>query len=238
MKRFKLLLIISLCLCSCSSRKTETSISGCDIFDECGNIAETEGTSFKEIYESLNGAENSSGKSYRVIEIAEDHPFVQTDVKTVLQRIENKESFYLYVGDEMCPWCRSVIEKAIEVSSLYQIKEIAYLEIWDEKGAEILRDKYVVEDGKLILETEAAQGYKQLLECFDELLSEYVLNENDQSYDTGEKRIYAPNFIYIENGIARKLVTGLSDRQQDSLEELSAEILADETAIFEAFFNS
>jgi len=98
MKKIIVVLILLLGLSACE-KKEEPSISGCDIFDECGDSVEAQGESFKEIYESVNGKESSSGAIQRTITIDEDHPFSKTDPQTVIQRIENKETFYLYVGD-------------------------------------------------------------------------------------------------------------------------------------------
>ena len=54
----------------------------------------------------------------------------------------------------------------------------------------------------------------------------------------GEKRIYAPNFIYVNNGKAVKMTEGISDKQKDAFEELSDEILEDEEKLFNEFFNN
>ena len=51
--------------------------------------------------------------------------------------IENKETFYVYFGDELCPWCRSVIEKFIEVAKKNDVKKVYYVKIWDDDHNEI-----------------------------------------------------------------------------------------------------
>ena len=50
------------------------------------------------------------------------------ETKDILKRIDNKETFYVYFGDRLCPWCRSVIEKSIE-----RLEEISKMikEIYD-----------------------------------------------------------------------------------------------------------
>ena len=69
------------------------------------------------------------------------------------------------------------------------------------------------------------------------MLSEYNLtNEKEEKISTGEKRIYAPNYFYIEKGIVKNMVEGISDKQKDSREELTEEILEDEEKIFNDFF--
>ena len=193
---------------------------------------------FKNDYESLNGKENKNGKTHRTITISEDNPFVMVEPKDIVKKIEDKETFYVYFGSKLCPWCRSVIEKAVEVSKYQAIKTIYYVDVWDDEGNEILRDEYSLdEEGNPKLEKEGTEEYKKLLETFDEFLRDYTItNDNDEKISVGEKRIYAPNFIYVKNGKAKKLTTGKSDKQKDSREELTKEILADEQAAFEDFF--
>ena len=193
---------------------------------------------FKNDYESLNGKENKNGKIHRTLTISKDNPFVKVDPKDIVKKIENKETFYVYFGSKLCPWCRSVIEKSIEVANDYEIKTIYYVDVWDNEGNEILRDSYVLdEEGKPKLEKEGTEEYKKLLETFNELLRDYTItNDNKEKIEVGEKRIYAPNFIYVEDGKAKKLTTGKSEKQTDPREKLTKEILADEQSAFEDFF--
>ena len=194
---------------------------------------------FKEEYEALNGVVNKKGKEHRTVTINEDNPYIKTTPEEIVKKIENKETFYLYVGDALCPWCRSVIEKSIEVANNKDIDEIYYIEIWDDEGNEILRDKYELQEGKAVKTIPGTEAYNKLLEYFDSVLSEYNLTaENDEKVSTGEKRIYAPNYFYIEKGTAKKMVEGISDKQKDSREELTSEMLEDEEKIFNDFFNN
>lgn len=192
---------------------------------------------FKKDYESLNGKVNKMGKEHRTVTIDEDNPFEEITASELLEKIENKETFYVYFGDKLCPWCRSVIEKAIEVADEKDIDKIYYVAIWDDEGNEIVRDKYELVDGKLEKTIEGCKEYSKFLKYFDKVLRDYnVKDEDGNEISTGEKRIYAPNFIYVKNGKAIRLTTGISDKQQDSREELSKEILEDEEELFEEFF--
>ena len=194
---------------------------------------------FKNEYESLNGVVNKAGKEHRTITIAEDNPYIKVTPEEIVKKIENKDTFYLYVGDPVCPGCRSVLEKSIEVAKNSEVKKIYYIEIWDDEGTEILRDKYELKDGEIVKSIEGTDSYKKLLEYFDSLLSEYNLTDsNGEKVSTGEKRIYAPNYFYIEKGIAKKLVEGISEKQKDSREELTKEMLEDEQKQFEELFNN
>ncbi len=194
---------------------------------------------FKEEYESLNGKENSSGKIHRTITIAEDNPYEKVDPSVIVDKINNKETFYLYVGDPLCPWCRSVLEKSIEVAKTNKIKKIYYIKIWDEKGNEIFRDTYELKEGTPSLKSEGTKEYKTIIEKFDSVLSDYTLkNEAGEKVNVGEKRIYAPNFFYVENGEVKKMVEGISELQEGSRDELTDAMLEDEQKQFNELFNN
>ena len=196
-------------------------------------------TKFKEEYESLNGKTNSNGKVHRTLIIDENNPYEKVSASDILKKLENKETFYVYFGDKLCPWCRSVIEKSIEIANKNNINKIYYVNIWDDEGNEVLRDKYTLENGEVIKAIEGTSEYRELLEIFDELLTDYTLtNQDGNKVQVGEKRIYAPNFIYIKNGKPIKITEGISDKQKDSREELTDEILNDEEELFSEFFNN
>ena len=196
---------------------------------------EESGLAFKKDYESVNGKENSHGKLHRELDIPEDNVFVISSASEIVKKIENKDTFYVYFGSKLCPWCRSTIVKANEVAKAKGVSKIYYVDIWDNDGNEILRDKYTLDDkNKPVLDKEGTEEYKKFLEAFDRLLSDYTLTDKDgKTIQVGEKRIYAPNFIFIEKGVAKNLVTGLSDKLKDSL---TKEILEDEEKIYNDFF--
>ena len=204
-----------------------------------GGCANKDAAKFKEDYESLNGVERN-GKMNRTVKIDEDNPFVYTTGEDIVKKIENKETFYLYVGDTQCPWCRSVIEMAIKKAKEFGVSKIYYIPIWDEDHNEIFRDKYELnEDGTLNRTIEGTEGYNKLLTLFKDVLSDYTLTKEDGSkIETGEKRIYAPNFFYVNKGVAKKMVEGISENQKDAREELTEELLNDEANIFDDFFKA
>lgn len=194
---------------------------------------------FKEEYESLNGKTNSSGKEHRSVTIPKDNPFEKVSASTIVEMIDNGDTFYVYFGDKLCPWCRSVIEKACEVANEKKIDKIYYVNIWDDDGNEILRDKYALSEGNPTKISDGTQDYYDLLERFDSLLSDYTLTTDDgEKIEAGEKRIFAPNYIYVKDGKAIKLVEGISDKQEDSREELTAEMLKDEEEQFNNLFDN
>ncbi len=191
---------------------------------------------FKNEYESMNGVVNKNGKEHRTISISEDNPYIKTTPAKIVEMINNKESFFLYVGDKLCPWCRSVLEKSIEVAKDQNIDKIYYIEIWDDDGNEILRDKY--ELTPILTKTiEGTEEYKFLLEQFDSVLEEYFVYDTEgHNITTEEKRIYAPSYFYIKDGKVVKMIDGISENQKDSREELTKEMLDDEEKEFTSLF--
>ena len=215
------------------------AVAGCAKKDTEGTIKPTESSSaFKKDYEALNGKANKAGKEHRTVSIPEANPMQEITPKELVEKIENGETFYVYFGSSLCPWCRSVIEKAIEVANKKGIKTIYYIDIWDEEGNEILRDRYELnKKNKPVRSIEGTEEYYKFLEAFKDLLRDYTLTDSkNKVVSTGEKRIYAPNFFYVEDGKAVRMVAGYSERQKDSREELTEEMLADEEAMFNEFF--
>ena len=171
--------------------------------------------------------------------IPDDHPFVQVEAEEVLEKIKNKETCYVYVGDEACPWCRSNIEMAIKVAKDAGIDRIYYIEIWDDEGNEILRDQYKLEDGKIVKTMEGTDTYKEFLKYWGSFLEDYTLKDDDgNEIEVGEKRIYAPNYFYIENGELERFTDGSSELQEGSRDELTEEILKDQEMMFRSLFGA
>ena len=192
---------------------------------------------FKEEYESLNGTTNTNGKSYRTVTIPANNPIIISSAEEIVEKIENEDTFYVYFGSKLCPWCRSVIEKALEIANQNGIEKIYYVDIWDDLGNEILRDKYILdENNKPLKIVEGTEAYSKLITYFDDLLRDYTYKLNDETLSYGEKRIYAPNFIYIAKGKAKRLTTGKSPLQTDSRDTLTEEMLKDEEKQFDDFF--
>lgn len=220
MKNIKYLLLFAIIIC----------LTGC--------FNSKEALEFKKEYESLNGKTNSSGKKHRTISIDKNNPYIKITQKDIVKKIENKETFYLYIGDPKCPWCRSVIEQSIKSAKEYNIDEIYYINIWDKNGNEIFRDKYELKDGELTKTVDGTEEYYKLLKYFDSVLEEYTLtNDNNEKIDVKEKRIFAPNYFYIEKGKVKIMIDGISSKQEDSRETLTKELIEDEEKEFKKLFN-
>ena len=204
---------------------------------------------FKKDYESINDQVGKTGKKNRTVNIPKDNMFEEITAKEALEKIEKGETFYIYFGDKLCPWCRSIIEKAIEVAKSNKIDKIYYVSIWDNDGNEILRDKYELvekKDKKTKKTTyttkkvsDGTEEYTKLLEKLGSVLDDYTIKTSDKKkVKVNEKRIYAPNFIYIKDGKAVKLTEGISEKQEDGFAELTEEILKDEEDLFNEFFKN
>ena len=196
---------------------------------------------FKEDYERLNGTKNKIGKEHRTINISDNNPFIEVSADEIVEKIDKKETFFVYFGSAICPWCRSVIESAIKIAKEKNIKTIYYVDVWDDDGKEILRDKFEIKDNQLIKTKNGTDAYYKLLNNFNNLLRDYTIEDpviDDKEYDTGEKRIYAPNFFYIKNGNAIKLTTGKSEKLTDPRGDLTDEIKKEQEDKFRDFFNN
>lgn len=196
---------------------------------------------FKEEYEKINGDKTSySDNKYRTLKIDKNNPYVYSNAKEILEKINNKETFYVYFGSSYCPWCRSVIEKSIETAEKNNIKKIYYVDIWNGFHNEILRDTYKLNDeNEATKEKDGTKEYYKLLEKFDNLLEDYTLTTDDgEEVKVGEKRIFAPDFIYVENGVAKRITSATSEKQKDADAKLTQEILKDEENYFNDFFKN
>ena len=203
-------------------------VSGC---------ATKESKAFKEDYEKLNGQVNASGKVHRTISIDEDNPFIEVSADDIVKKIEKNETFYVYFGSTLCPWCRSTIESAIKVAKEKHINKIYYVDVWDDNGKEILRDKLEYKNKNLVKTIEGTESYYKLLEYFKDYLRDYDLTDDKgNKVETFEKRIYAPNYMLIKNGKITKLTNGKADSQKDSREELTDTLKEEQLTKFRDFF--
>ena len=193
---------------------------------------------FKEEYESFNNTSNEYFE-YRNITIEEKNPIVYSTDSEIVEKIENKETFIVYFGDPECPWCRSVIEKAMKSANDNNIDKIYYVRFWDGFHNELIRDVYELNSkNKPVEKTKGSDAYYKLLEYLDNVLKEYTLKDkNGKIISVNEKRIFLPNFVAIVDGEAKELVTGKSEKQESYNDELTKEILTEETETFNNFFS-
>lgn len=194
---------------------------------------------FKNEYEALNGKMARYKKPHRTLNISEDNPYVKTTPKKIVEMLENKESFYLYVGDPLCPWCRSVVEQSIKSAKENGIDTIYYIDFWDDNNNEILRDVYELVDGEIKQTHKATDEYTRMLElCSDSIgLRNYTVeDENGKEVEVNSKRFFGPTFLYAEGGRFKKYTDARSSLQKSPLEELTDEIKKDQAEKFDELF--
>ena len=178
---------------------------------------------FKNEYEALNGVVNEHSKIIRSVNIDKDNPFKYISAEKLVKKIENKESFYVYFGFAKCPWCRSVLPTLIQVAKELDVKRIYYVDVLD------IRDTLKIDDnGNITSEKMGTKAYYSLIALMDNVLDDYTIKDKDgNEVKTGEKRIYAPNVVKVEKGIATLLTTGISDKQTDAYMELDKDMIKD-----------
>ena len=193
------------------------------------NVSE-DAKKFKEDYESLNGVTIKDDMKHRSITIPEDNPMVYKTFKEISEKIDNKESFVVYVGFSACPWCRSVIPYVLEVAKENKIDTIYYVNVRsDNTKATDLRGYYKLDkDNKPVVDIKADENYYKVLNTLDEFLTPYTLETSKgKKVETGENRLYAPTVIVYKDGKAIALDECISDKQTDGFMELTDEIIKD-----------
>ena len=193
---------------------------------------------FKEEYEGFNGEKNDYFE-YRNLSITEKNPIIYSSAEEIVQKIENEETFIVYFGDPECPWCRSVIEQAINSANENGISKIYYVRIWNGFHNETLRDVYELDKESPVLKVKGTVSYYKLLKYFDKLLKDYTLtNKDNKTIQVNEKRIFAPSFIYVKDGNPLQLVDGISKKQENYNSTLTEEILSEEKELFDKFYQN
>lgn len=195
----------------------------------CFENKKTDAMKFKEDYEALNNKEvQNSEKKYRAISIDKNNPIVYSSFKDVYDRINNNETFLVYVGFSACPWCRSVIQYIIEEANNTNVDKIYYINVReDNTKASDLRGYYKLDDNdKVVIDIYPDKYYHAVLNTLDEFLSPFTLtNKNGKKIETGENRLYAPTLILYKNGKATLLDECISEDQEDGYEELTENMI-------------
>ncbi len=187
---------------------------------------------FKVEYESKNGKKDDHLMKMRSVSIPSDNPIIYVSCADVVNMVKDGKTFWLYCGFAKCPWCRGNIEAMLQAADDCDVDCIYYLDVYT------CRDVYELKDGEPVLKTEGDDDYMKLVELFEPVLDDYTLyDKNEEKIKVGEKRIYAPNVILINDGLAEKLTTG-SDAFEDSYGEISEELFEKQKSEFVSFFST
>ncbi len=177
---------------------------------------DVDSTKFINEYEALNEKEG-----YIKLDIAEDNPIEYADYDKLLEIIKNGTGI-IYLGFPECPWCRNALPVLFDAAKENEVETIYYMNILNE------RDSYVVEDGELVFATDkegneknGTEGYFDLLDALEDHLSDYVVVYEDEEYDVGEKRIYAPSVIFVRDGKVLGIHVSTVESQENPKEPLT-----------------
>ena len=217
-----------------------TALTGCTLFKKEHRQAALD---FKKEYEQINDKVARGDLKYRSLNINEDNPYVKVDPSEIVKKIENKETFYLYVGDHLCPWCRSGLEKAVEVAMKEGIKDIYYIDFWDDNHTEILRDLYTVEldkknKPKFTKTRDANPEYVKILDAVKDFAQDYTIDKDGNTYNVGVKRLFGGDHFYFKDGKCEKYMSLRSDKLAGSFDPLTEEVLKDQEEVFTKFFKN
>ncbi len=177
----------------------------------------TDAYKFKVEYESLNNEDNGHGKKYRELNIDKKNRIIYSTAKEIVEKTNKKETFIVYFGFAKCPWCRSMIENLVDLSIENEM-DIYYVDVLD------IRDTIEYVDGELKTTKEGDENYMKLIELYSDVLDDYKVKNGDESVETGEKRIYAPNVIAVIDGKAKEKVEGISEKLEDPYGPLTDEM--------------
>ncbi len=197
---------------------------------------------FKEEYEKVNGLTMRDDIKYRSLDIDKKNPYVKVSIDEIAKKINNKESFYLYVGDHLCPWCRSGIEKMIEVANREKVDTIYYVDFWDDEHNEILRDLYEVKQDrkkvKIVQTKEATEGYKVLYDAVKDYIQDYVITKDGKDYNVGVKKVYGGDHFFFNKGVCERYVTLRVPSLEKATDELTESVLKEQDETYTKLFVS
>ncbi len=197
---------------------------------------------FKEEYEKVNGTTMINDIKYRTLNIDKNNPYVKVSIDEIAKKIQNGETFYLYVGDHLCPWCRSGIEKMIEVANNEKIDTIYYVDFWDDEHNEILRDVYDVEiknkKATIVKTKEATEGYKVLYEAIKDFIQDYIITKDGKEYNVGVKRVYGGDHFFFNKGKCERYVSLRVPSLAKATDELTESVLKEQEETFTKLFTS
>ena len=195
------------------------TLTGCSL--------ESESDKFREDYESLNGEKTEDGNKYREISIDYNNPMKYSSFKEVKEKINNKDTFIVYVGFSACPWCRSVLPYVLESAKENKIDEIYYINVREDNTKESdLRGYFKLdENNNVVVDIYPDKYYHDVLNTLNDFLEPFTIeNEQGEVFETGENRLYAPTIIVYKKGKAIALDECISDKQTDPYQKLTKEM--------------
>lgn len=138
---------------------------------------------FKEEYEKINDTVKPK------VSLEDDNPFVYVSDEKIVDTLK-KGTGLIYFGFSNCPWCRN----AVNVLQYVNADKILYFDLKDK------RDTYEVINGVLTKTKDGTKEYYEVLEILNDILDDYEIEDNSNTYKVGEKRIYVPLVVGVLDG--------------------------------------
>lgn len=190
---------------------------------------------FKKQYENLNGKtrESDPGNIYPKVKVSPRNPISYVTMEEAVKKMKSSKVI-VYFGYPDCPWCRNVANVLIATAKEEKIQEILYVDM------EGKRDLYELKEHKLVKTKEAEKAYYDLLDLFKDVISDYVLEENGNTYSTGEKRMYVPLVAAVDHGKVLDSHTGTVelDQNQTKYDGLTKKQKEELSSIYKKLFNT
>lgn len=175
----------------------------------------TDAIKFRNEYMELNDQTNKDGKVYPTVTIGEKNTVIYATPQKIIELLKSKTGI-IYFGYPSCPWCRSLITSLTKVAEELE-EPIYYLNIQD------IRSAFALEEGKLKKTKEGTKEYYQILKLLDKNLEKFVLEDAEgNSFDTKEKRLYAPTIVSVKDGVVKKVHVSTLKSQKSAYDKLSS----------------
>ena len=187
------------------------------------NIEITDAINFKNEYEDINDYDSST--ELKVLEIPDINPMKSITIEELIKKLDNQETFILYVGSPTSAWCRTMIMPMISTAKEMEISTIYYLSVKEIKSSYELDSK-----NKVVEIVEGSTQYKDLVNRFDNVLDYYpaLAYKNKKGklkyVKVDNKYIKEPSIFLINNGKAEMMVDGISDKQLYPNETIEKEV--------------
>lgn len=211
---------------------TIIAIGLCIYFLKDNELEVSDASKFRAEYMELNDKINESlDLAYPNISISENNTVKYLSAQEAIQLLEDGSGI-IYFGFSNCPWCRSLVPILTEVAE-EKNETIYYLDISK------IRSSFKLNDGKVTKTSDGSQEYYKILELLDENLEEFYLkDEEGNTFDTLEKRLYAPTLVAVSKGVVTDFHVGTVDSQESGYDKLNDSQKEELTYIIKNLINS
>lgn len=189
----------------------------------------TDGAKFKRSYESYNNKKVDDTHKYQKLKIKKKNKVKNVTIEEAIDILENKTGL-IYFGFPNCPYCRGILPILLDTLEKSNLTELYYLDMTN------LRDEYKVEDGRAIQSKSADASYYELLSLLNNYLDDYIVtDENGIEYEAGEKRLYVPLVVGVQEGFIVEAHNGSVelDENQNPFDPLTKSQIGELEVVFQ-----